>query len=236
MTQQAPNSVPCGGRQIARGPDVPCDMRNSALTVAGIDIGGARKGCHLVVLRGNAIVCNLRSSDPEHLARTCDELGAVAVGIDSPCQWGHPQSGRLAEKALAKERIFSLATPTRERAAANTSGFYGWMFYGERVYQALAATHPLLSGVGYAGGKVCFETFPHAITCAMLGTAEASAKRKRVQRRQLLRDAGIDPTPLKSIDAVDAALCALTSQYVLAGRSKAYGDAEGGYIFVPACG
>lgn len=67
----------------------------------------------------------------------------------------------------------------------------------------------------------------------MLGTGEASAKRKRVQRRQLLHDAGIDPAPLKSIDAVDAALCALTAQYVLAGRSKAYGDTECGYIFVP---
>ena len=67
----------------------------------------------------------------------------------------------------------------------------------------------------------------------MLGTAEASAKRKRVQRRQLLQDAGIDPMPLKSIDAVDAALCALTAQYVFMGRGKAYGDTEGGYIFVP---
>ena len=209
---------------------------DSSLTVAGIDIGGTRKGCHLVVLRGNDIVCSIRSGDPAHLARTCDELGAVAVGIDSPCRWGHPQSGRLAEKALAKERIFSFATPTRERAAANASGFYGWMFCGEHIYKALAATHPLLSDVGYAGGKVCFETFPHAVTCAMLGTAEASAKRKRVQRRQLLRDAGIDPTPLKSIDAVDAAVCALTARYVLARQTKAYGDTEGGYIFVPASG
>lgn len=212
----------------------PCAVLDSSLTVAGIDIGGARKGCHLVVLRGSAIVCNIRSGDPAHLARTCDELGAVAVGIDSPCRWGQPQSGRLAEKMLAKERIFSFATPARERAEANTSGFYGWMFCGERVYEALTATHPLLSDVGYVGGKVCFETFPHAITCAMLGTAEASAKRKREQRRQLLRDAGIDPTPLKSIDAVDAALCALTAQYVLARQSKAYGDTESGHIFVPA--
>ena len=57
----------------------------------------------------------------------------------------------------------------------------------------------------------------------MLGTDEASAKRKRVQRRQILSDAGIDPTRLKSIDAVDAALCALTAKYVLGGQSKAYG-------------
>lgn len=206
---------------------------DTPLTVAGIDIGGARKGCHLVVLQGNDVLCNIRSCDPEHLARKCDELGAVAVGIDSPCRWGQPQFGRLAEKALARERIFCFATPTRERASANASGFYGWMFCGERIYQALAATHALLNDVHYPGGKVSFETFPHAITCAMLGTDETSARRKRVQRRQVLRDAGIDSTPLKSIDAVDAALCALTARYVLLGHSKGYGNAEGGYIFVP---
>lgn len=202
-------------------------------TVAGIDVGGVRKGCHLVVLQGKDIVCNTTSRDPAHLARMCDEFGAVAVGIDSPCRWGQALSGRLAEKALAKERVFCFATPTRERAAANPSGFYGWMFCGERVYQALAATHPLLNDDRYLGGKVSFETFPHAITCAILGAAEASAKRKLVQRRQVLSDAGIDPTRLRSIDAVDAALCALAAKYVLGSQSKAYGDVEGGYIFVP---
>lgn len=100
----------------------------------------------------------------------------------------------------------------------------------------MAGTHPLLSEVGYAGGKVCVETFPNAITCAMLGTAEVSAKRKRVQRRQLLSDAGMDPTPLKSIDAVDAALRALTAAYVIANRSEASGDTEGGtFLFLPRC-
>lgn len=67
----------------------------------------------------------------------------------------------------------------------------------------------------------------------MLGTAGTSARPKRVQRGQLLRDVSIDPTPLKSIDVVDVALCALTALYVLASQSKAYGDTEGGYIFVP---
>jgi hypothetical protein len=52
------------------------------------------------------------------------------------------------------------------------------MFNGERLYQALAATHPLLGESQYAGGPFCFETFPHAVTCAMLGTDVASAKQK----------------------------------------------------------
>lgn len=66
----------------------PRAVLDSSLTVAGIDIDGARKGCHLVVPRGEVILCNIRSGEPEHLARTCDEFSAVAVGIDSACRWG----------------------------------------------------------------------------------------------------------------------------------------------------
>ncbi|MDW3683019.1 hypothetical protein RA280_14930 [Cupriavidus sp. CV2] len=39
---------------------------------------------------------------------------------------------------------------------------------------------------------------------------------------------------LKSIDAVDAALCALTARFLLEGKTYPYGDAMGGYIQVPA--
>lgn len=207
---------------------------NTSATVAGIDIGGDRKGCHLVVLHGREIVYSINSRTPEYLARRCGDFGVEVIGIDSPCRWGKSAGARRAERALARERVFSFATPTRERACANRSGFYGWMFNGEQMYLALAATHPLLTEQRYTHGKVCFETFPHAITCAMLGTDVASAKRKRVQRRQLLEEAGIDTRPLKSIDALDAALCALTAEYLQLGRTKAYGDPDGGYIFVPA--
>jgi predicted nuclease with RNAse H fold len=201
--------------------------------VAGIDIGGDKKGCHLVVLRGTEILCCLNSREPERLARACVEFDASVVGVDSPCRWGIPDAGRAAEKQLARERIFSFSTPPRERAQANASGFYGWMFNGERVYQALAETHPLLPDAHYSGGRVSFETFPHAITCAMLGIGVASAKRKRHQRRQLLEEAGVATSSLKSIDAVDAALCALTGTFLLKGKTAAYGDGAGGYILVP---
>ena len=206
---------------------------DSESVVAGIDIGGDKKGCHLVVLRGNEVLCNINSRDPAQLAETCIEFDALAVGIDSPCLWGAPGAGRRAEKDLAKKRIFSFSTPTRTHAHENKSGFYGWMFNGERVYQALATTHPLLTEKRYSGGYVSFETFPHAATCAMLGTDVASAKRKRLQRRQLLEDAGIATQLLKSIDDVDAALCALTAHFLIQGKTYAYGDTEGGYIVVP---
>jgi predicted nuclease with RNAse H fold len=203
-------------------------------TVAGIDIGGERKGCHLVVLRGAEMLCNSQSREPQALARQCLALGVQVIGIDAPCRWSPPTGGRAAERQLAQEGIPCFATPTRERALANRTGFYGWMFNGERVYQALAATHRLLATPAYSGGSVCFETFPHAITCALLGIDVASARQKATQRRQLLARHGLDVASLASIDAVDAALCAVSAHYLVAGCTKAYGDAEGGYIVVPA--
>lgn len=202
-------------------------------TVAGIDIGGDKKGCHLIILQGREILCSTNSKDALYLADLCNQYRAIAVGVDAPCRWATFSTGREAEKAMARERIFCFSTPTRERAAANASGFYGWMFNGERVFQALDTTHPLLNDVRYSGGRVCIETFPHAIACAMLGIGIASAKQKKRQRRQILEGQGIDTSSLKSIDAVDAALCAFTAQRLLRGQTRAYGDAAGGYIFVP---
>jgi hypothetical protein len=40
--------------------------------------------------------------------------------------------------------------------------------------------------------------------------------------------------PLSNIDLVDAALCALAAQALLAGRFQTYGDAREGFIVVPA--
>jgi predicted RNase H-like nuclease len=53
-------------------------------------------------------------------------------------------------------------------------------------------------------------------------------------RRELLGEAGIVTKPLSNIDVVDAALCALAAQALLAGRFQTYGDAEEGFIVVPA--
>jgi len=175
----------------------------------------------------------VKSSNPNDLYEQCLRHDVAAVGIDSPCRWSQDGAGRLAEKELAKDKIFCFSTPTRERALASTSGFYGWMFSGEGVFKTFAPTYPLLTESRYSGGRISFETFPHAISCSLLSKDIASAKQKRVQRRKLLEDAGIDTSSLTSIDAVDAALCALTAQFSLRGETHAYGDAHGGYIFVP---
>ncbi len=106
------------------------------------------------------------------------------------------------------------------------------MLSGELIYSTFFDTYPLLTASSKRSSRVCFETFPHAITCAMLGIDAASAKMKRVQRRAILEDAGIDASALKSIDDIDAALCALTAKLWLEGKTVAFGDEPGGYIVV----
>jgi predicted nuclease with RNAse H fold len=206
---------------------------STAIVVAGIDVGGVNKGHHLAILRDGQIIHIEQSREATCLAATCRRFEVVAIGIDAPSQWATAGGGRAAERALARAGMSCFATPTRERAAANAAGFYDWMFQGEQLYRALAATHPPLRTAGYAGAPCCFETFPHAITCALLGVAVVSAKQKRVQRRQALKCVGIATAALRSIDAVDAALCALAAACLLRGAVRVYGEAADGYIFVP---
>ncbi|KMZ12085.1 hypothetical protein BHUM_06296c [Candidatus Burkholderia humilis] len=204
----------------------------SSHTVAGIDVGGTKKGSHLVIMRGHDIVHVSSSTDAGQLHRQRMDFDVTAVGIDAPSQWAVEGAGRAAERELARERISCFSTPTEARVIANTSGFYEWMFNGARVYHAFATSHPVLK-TAHDGVRVCFETFPHAITCAYLARDVVSAKLKLVQRRKLLEDIGIDISGLKSIDHVDAALCAHTARLLVEGKTRAYGDAQGGLIFVP---
>lgn len=206
----------------------------SPRTVAGIDIGGGSKGNNLVILRGTEIVCNVRKETPGQMLDKCVQFDVAAVGIDAPCKWRTGEAGRQAERALAQQRISLFATPTRELALASKSGFYEWMFNGERIYDVFVPRFPLYTNAAKSIGRVCFETFPHAITCALLKNEAVSAKQKRTQRRQVLEEAGIRTISLRSIDEVDAALCALTANLLLEGKVVAHGDEPGGFIVVPA--
>ena len=199
--------------------------------VAGIDVGGQRKGFHLVVLKGKTVLHSVRHCNANGVVADCQNHGVMAVAIDAPCRWGNGEGARTAERELAQEGVFSYATPTRERAGAHA--FYQWMLNGEALYAALSQSYPLLEHRNYRGGMVSFETFPHAITCAMRGTENTPAKKKRTQRGELLDTYGIDRALLRSIDAIDAALCALTAQHLLRHRISVYGEEATGFLFVP---
>jgi hypothetical protein len=89
---------------------------------------------------------------------------------------------------LSGKKIHCFATPTRERAENHDKGFYDWVFNGENLYMQLRKHYPLFDG-SRRKGPGCFETFPHAVVCAMEGRL-ISAKSKAKVRRKTLQKRG----------------------------------------------
>jgi predicted nuclease with RNAse H fold len=204
------------------------------ITVVGIDVGGARKGFHAVALRDGAYSSQLRSWDVQELSHWCRSvIGASVIAIDAPCRWSSEGCMRPCERELMRQGIFCFATPSREKAEQHPSGYFDWMLRGADLYQALEASHPLLTSLPSTGQRCCFETFPHAITWHLRG-GEAKARQKRPERTALLAEAGISTAPLTSIDWIDAALCALVAHRLASGAvCLAFGEPNTGLIVVP---
>jgi predicted nuclease with RNAse H fold len=210
----------------------------TAPTVIGIDVGGARKGFHAVALSAGAYSGQLATTEVQELAHWCRSLiDAQLIAIDAPCRWSTDGRARPCERALNAAGIRCFASPSRTAALSHPSNYYGWMLQGEALYRLLEASHPQLAALPPTGqppsAPACFETFPHAITWQLRG-GQASAAHKRSQRTELLRQAGINPAPLTSIDHIDAALCALAAHHLASGGPCcAYGEAGSGLIVVP---
>ncbi|HEU4684625.1 MAG TPA: DUF429 domain-containing protein [Nitrospira sp.] len=198
--------------------------------VVGIDVGGEKKGFHAVALCGGRFYGKSASCDPAKLAGWCRAVGAVAVGIDAPCTWSRTGRRRPCERELAAVGIQAFATPCLEVGLRNP--FHRWMVNGAELFRMIGKRYELFDGRRRPGRLYCFETFPHAVACA-LGGRVVSAKHKRTLRRKLLARAGVETEPLKNIDEVDAALCALTAHYFVNGGIRSYGDADEGLIIVP---
>jgi predicted nuclease with RNAse H fold len=205
----------------------------SVPTVIGIDVGGRRKGFHAVALTGGAYAARLRTAEVQELAHWCRSvIGAELIAIDAPCRWSSDGRARPCERELNAAGIRCFASPTRQAALSHPSNYYGWMLQGEALYRQLEVSHPLLAALP-PSAPACFETFPHAITWHLRG-GNAEARQKRLQRRDLLEQAGIDTAPLTSIDWIDAALCALAAHHLGSGRPcRAYGEPATGLIVVP---
>jgi predicted nuclease with RNAse H fold len=199
--------------------------------VGGIDVGGTKKGFHAVALRKRRVVATLTSCSAEEVTVWCIEQGVTAIGVDAPCCWSVRGRSRPCERELASHGISAFSTPTR--AAGEAHPFYRWMVNGLALYTRLASHYRLYDGRLPFAEPVCFETFPHAIASALAGQ-RLLAGHKRMDRRRLLQRVGIAVQALTSIDHIDAALCALSAQHVLANRFHRYGDAAEGFILVPA--
>jgi hypothetical protein len=132
-----------------------------------------------------------------------------------------------------RKGIRCFSSPTHQKAhTPHRTGYFDWMLQGEKLYQSLEASHPLVRRLPIAGPG-CFETFPHAITWHLRG-GQAQAAQKRAQRQALLRQAGIVLAPRTSIDLIDAVLCALTAHHAASGGDcVVHGEPDSGLIIVP---
>lgn len=168
------------------------------ITTVGIDVGGERKGFHAVALTGGTTTNQLVTADVAALRDWClNTHNALVIAIDAPCRWSHDGRMRACERELMRPGMHCFASPSRERAVQHPSNYYGWMLRGEALYQSLEPSHPLCTTHPIHGERCCLETFPHAITWHLRG-GNAQARQKRTQRRDLLKQAGIDPlTPDK---------------------------------------
>ncbi len=201
-----------------------------ASVVIGVDVGGPKKGFHAVALREGHIFETCATLHAAEVVAWCRKLNASVVGIDAPCCWSRTGRARPCERALAAEGLHAFATPSR--AEGERHRFYRWMRNGAELFRLLTPHYRLFDGRHSASSPVCFETFPHAVACA-LARKILPAKQKRIDRPKLLREAGLSMAALTNIDMVDAALCALAAHHLLAWTFKTYGDAAEGFIVVP---
>lgn len=203
------------------------------LIVAGVDGGGRRKGFHAVALKNGAYLDHTASDSPAKIATWCQSINATVVAVDAPCKWSVTGRARTAERALMRKGIWCFSTPDRDSAAGHPKNHYGWMLNGESLFKALESQYPLFDGRAYtSGARICFETFPQAIACALAGKV-VSAKQKRAIRKQALVDRHICVEKLLNIDLIDAALCAVAAHEFASGSFDLYGDQLEGYIVTP---
>lgn len=197
--------------------------------VAGVDVGGVRKGFHAVALQRGQVVGTYTHAEPAAVSAWCMATGARAVAVDAPCRWSAAGRSRAAERDLRKEGIQAFATPSF--ATASAKPFYRWMINGADLYVRLHPYYVLFDG-GEPAARICLETYPQAVACA-LATRLLRAREKRADRRAVLLRAHVDVRRLTNIDLLDAALCAVAAAYTRAGHYRAYGDRDEGMIFVP---
>jgi Protein of unknown function (DUF429) len=163
--------------------------RDSGSIVVGVDVGGSKRGFHAVALQDGQCREKLSTLIAADIAEWCRRLKASVVGIDAPCRWSLTGRARPCERALAAEGLYTFATPSQAKGEAHP--FYRWMVKGADLYRCIEPSYPLFNGQWQPLSPVCFETFPHAVACA-LARKTLSAKQKRADRSRLLQGQGLN--------------------------------------------
>jgi predicted nuclease with RNAse H fold len=196
----------------------------------GVDVS-VRRGLDVVVLDESRRLLAVRSRQRvEDMPALLQEFSPAIVAIDSPPAWGLSGRSRRAERELRRLGLSSYATPSdpawRERP------FYAWMKVGFTVFERAAK-----SGFGlFRRGRIdrtSIEVFPYATAVTLTGALRPRLMTKGRWRRDVLMREGLAVDELRTLDAVDAALAALTGLIARQGRFTAVGDPREGVIVLP---
>lgn len=204
----------------------------------GIDVGGERvKHLDVVVMDADRQIAVVGSRVPvQRLRALITDHRPDVICVDGPPAWASAGSrSRLAERQLKLVGIQAYYTP--DRTTGESHDFYAWMRNGMAAFRAAdRAGFPV-----YRAGKIAgttIEVFPHASATVLMGClppARQTAAAKRAWRAALLRAQHVPTAQLRTLDQVDAALCALTGIVALElGDPFAPGVPEEGRIVVPA--
>jgi predicted nuclease with RNAse H fold len=189
----------------------------------GIDIA-ARRGCDVVALDDDLIARPIaRVFTADELTALLDELQPAVVAIDSPPAWAPCGKRRECERQLTARGICLFTTPDEARGVAMS--FYAWMKVGFEMFEG-ARDFPT------------FETFPHASAVAIRGHLPAEGLLRRQSskmdwRVRALREVSVGVRRLRTLDEVDAALCAYTGYTWTRNASTGVGDPDEGRILLP---
>lgn len=194
----------------------------------GVDVAEERKGLDAVALDAERrVVRSIRRATVAQVAAMVADLRPDVVCIDSPPAWATTGRSRTGERELRRLGITAFSTPTDP----GDHPFYRWMRVGFSIFDAVAASHQR-----YRGGPVqgtAAEVFPEATAVLLEGRLRPAGETKRRFRRAVLERQGVDTAGLRSVDAVDAALAALTGVFGLAGECSTVGDPTEGVILLP---
>jgi predicted nuclease with RNAse H fold len=212
-----------------------------ALSV-GVDVS-ENHGLDLVVMDGRRRIVgpHLPRVSPDELRKRLDELkpDLAVVAIDSPPGPGISDKSRPCELSLRARGVNIFSTPSDPSRFARP--FYNWMRVGQEAFQAAQAAGFELFSPGNGVRGSALEVYPHASDVALRGGpppagVTGGTGRKKSWRSETLRLAGVEGTDrLRSVDAVDAALAALTGLCALESSFEAVGSSPF-FIVIPAVG
>jgi len=186
-----------------------------AATVAGVDVGGPRKGFHYAVLTGRRLVVSDQVSRPDEVAEAIGHRAPTVVAVDSPRVLAPDgQAGRPCEYRFLTEGVCGLRL-TPDRATMEARGHenhLSWILQGLDLYGRL-----------HDGPWETIECFPTA-SWTVWGEARGAVSRARWSAAVL---EGFELTVLPkrmNQDARDALGAALTALAYARATHRSFGD------------